>query len=251
MPGDLIFSKFAAGKSYTTSSLRTPPGPEGSKGKLVERCDIRGLPFFMLLKVHPDNPGERHLKIITECLREGGVIIYPTDTVYGLGCDITKIKAVDRVALIKGIRREKANFSFICYSLSQLADYTRPINNEFYRLMRRTLPGPYTYILNANNKVPHFFQSKKKTVGIRIPDHKVPLEIVEKLGNPIMTTSIHSGDTFIEYPTDPEEIYEKFHNLVDIVIDSGHSGTVPSTVIDCRGSTAVLLREGKGEITDL
>jgi tRNA threonylcarbamoyl adenosine modification protein (Sua5/YciO/YrdC/YwlC family) len=117
--------------------------------------------------------------------------------------------------------------------------------------MRRTLPGPYTYILNANNKVPHFFQSKKKTVGIRIPDHKVPLEIVEKLGNPIMTTSIHSGDTFIEYPTDPEEIYEKFHNLVDIVIDSGHSGTVPSTVIDCRGSTAVLLREGKGEITDL
>ena len=251
MPPDLIFSNFAAGKSYTTSSLRTPPGPEGSKGKLVERCDIRGLPFFMLLKVHPENPGERHLKIITDCLKDGGVIIYPTDTVYGLGCDITRIKAVERVAQIKGIRREKANFSFICHSLSQLADYTKPINNEFYRLMRRTLPGPYTYILNANSKVPHFFQSKKNTVGIRIPDHQVPLQIVERLGNPIMTTSIHSDDTFIEYPTDPEEIHERFRKLVDIVIDSGHSGTIPSTVIDCRGDNAVLLREGKGEISDL
>ncbi|MCX6286221.1 MAG: L-threonylcarbamoyladenylate synthase [Bacteroidetes bacterium] len=203
----------------------------------------------MLLKVHPDNPGERHLKIITDCLKSGGVIIYPTDTVYGLGCDITKIKAVDRVAQIKGIRREKANFSFICHSLSQLSDYTRPINNDIFRLMRRTLPGPYTYILKANNNVPHFFQSKKKSVGIRIPNHNVPLQIVEKLGNPIMTTSIHSDNTFIEYPVDPEEIYEKFKKLVDIVIDSGHSGDIPSTVIDCRGDEAIVLRMGKGEIS--
>ena len=203
----------------------------------------------MLLKVHPDNPGERHVKIITDCLKSGGVIIYPTDTVYGLGCDITKIKAVDRVAQIKGIKREKANFSFICYSLSQLSDYTKPINNDIFRLMRRTLPGPYTFILNANFNVPHFFQSKKKTVGIRIPYHNVPLQIVEKLGNPIMTTSIHSDDSYIEYPVDPEEIYEKFHKLVDIVIDSGHSGSIPSTVIDCTGMEPVLLRQGKGEFS--
>jgi len=203
----------------------------------------------MLLKVHPENPGERHLKIITDCLRSGGVIIYPTDTVYGLGCDIKQIKAVDKVAQIKGIKREKANFSFICHSLSQLSDYTRPINNDIFRLMRRTLPGPYTYILNANSNVPHFFQSRKKTVGIRIPDHKVPLQIVEMLGNPIMTTSIHSDDTFIEYPVDPEEIYENFKKVVDIVIDSGHSGNIPSTVIDCRGNEAIVLRLGKGEIS--
>lgn len=189
------------------------------------------------------------MKIITDCLKSGGVIIYPTDTVYGLGCDITKIKAVDRVAQIKGIRREKANFSFICSSLSQLSDFTRPINNDVYRLMRRTLPGPFTFILNANSNVPHFFQSKKKTVGIRIPDHKVPVEIVEKLGNPIMTTSIHSDDSFIEYPVDPEEIYEKFKKLVDIVIDSGHSDSIPSTVIDCRGDEPVILRQGKGIIS--
>ena len=205
----------------------------------------------MLLKVHPDNPGERHLKIIIDCLKSGGVIIYPTDTVYGLGCDITQIRAVDRVAQIKGIKREKANFSFICHSLSQLADYTRPINNDVFRLMRRTLPGPFTYILKANNNVPHFFQSRKKSVGIRIPDHNIPLQIVEKLGNPIMTTSIHSDDTFIEYPTDPEEIHERYHKLVDIVIDAGHSGIIPSTVIDCRNDEIIVLREGKGDISGI
>jgi tRNA threonylcarbamoyl adenosine modification protein (Sua5/YciO/YrdC/YwlC family) len=202
----------------------------------------------MLLKVHPDNPGERHLKIITECLRDGGTIIYPTDTVYGLGCDITQIRAVDRVAQIKGIRREKANFSFICHSLSQLSDYTTPITNEIFRLMKRTLPGPYTYILRANGKVPHFFQSKKKSVGIRIPDHNVPLQIVERLGNPIMTTSIHSDNSFLEYPTDPEEIHETYSRLVDIVVDSGPSGIVPSTVFDCRKNEIILLREGKGPV---
>ena len=128
----------------------------------------------LLLKVHPENPGERHLKIITECLHDGGVIIYPTDTVYGLGCDITRIKALDRVAQIKGIKREKANFSFICHSLSQLSDFTRPIPNHTFRMMKRGLPGPFTFILNANNNVPHFFQTNKKTVGIRVPDHHSP-----------------------------------------------------------------------------
>jgi tRNA threonylcarbamoyl adenosine modification protein (Sua5/YciO/YrdC/YwlC family) len=205
----------------------------------------------MLLRIHPENPGERHLKIITECLLDGGVIIYPTDTVFGMGCDITRIRAVDRVALIKGVKREKANFSIICSGLSQLADYTRPIPNTIYKLMRRTLPGPYTYILNANSNVPHFFQSKKKTVGIRVPDHKVPLEIVERLGNPIMTTSLHSSDEIVDYLTDPELIHDKFQKLVDIVIDSGHCGNVPSTIIDCTTDQPVVVRVGKGEVDEL
>ena len=205
----------------------------------------------MLLRIHPENPGERHLKIITDCLHDGGVVIYPTDTVYGLGCDITKIRAVDRVAQIKGIRREKANFSFTCDSLSRLSDFTRPIPNPVYKLMRRALPGPFTFILNANNNVPHFFQSRKKTVGIRVPDHRVPLMIVEHLGNPIMTTSLHSEDQVVDYLTDPEEIYEKFQKVVDIVIDSGHCGNVPSTVIDCTGDEPVVVRQGKGSVADL
>jgi len=203
----------------------------------------------MLLKVHPDNPGERQLKIVVDCLRHGGVIIYPSDTVYGLGCDITQIRAVDRVAQIKGIKREKANFSFICSDLSQLSGYSKPIPNHTFKVMRHALPGPFTFILDATSTVPHFFQSKKKTVGIRIPDHQVPIRIVEMLGNPIMTTSIHSEDEFTDYLTDPELIYERFHKLVDIVIDSGHCGNVPSTVVDCTGEEMVVLREGKGNIT--
>jgi tRNA threonylcarbamoyl adenosine modification protein (Sua5/YciO/YrdC/YwlC family) len=205
----------------------------------------------MLLKIHPENPGERQLKIITECLHGGGVIIYPTDTVYGLGCDITKIRAVDRVAQIRGIKREKANFSFICGSLSHLSEFSKPIPNTVYRLMRRALPGPYTFILNASSNVPHFFQSKKKTVGIRVPDHRVPVEIVERLGNPIMTTSLHHEDQIVDYLTDPEEIHEKFGKAVDIVIDSGPCGNVPSTVIDCTGDMPVVVREGKGRWEEL
>ena len=203
----------------------------------------------MLLKIHPDNPGERHLKTIIECLHDGGIIIYPTDTVYGMGCDITQIKAVDRVAKIKGIKREKANFSFICSNLSHLSDFTRPIPNPIYKIMRRAFPGPFTFILNASSNVPHFFQSKKKTVGIRIPDHNVPVQIVEKLGNPIMTTSIHDDDEIIDYLTDPELIYEKFYKMVDIVIDSGPCGNIPSTVIDCTGDEMIVVRKGKGDIT--
>ena len=189
----------------------------------------------MLLRVHPDNPGERQLKIITECLKDGGIIIYPTDTVYGIGCDITRIRAVEKVAQIKGIKKEKANFSFICHNLSHLSDFTTPIPNHIFRLMRKALPGPFTFILNANGNVPHYFQRKKKTVGIRVPDHLVPRQIVEMLGNPIMSTSVHDEDTIIEYSTDPELIHEKYRNLVDIVIDSGHGGNLPSTVIDSTG----------------
>lgn len=200
----------------------------------------------MLLKIYPQNPNIRHIRMVVECLMDGGIIIYPTDTVYGLGCDIFKPKAIERVALIKGIKPEKANFSFICNDLSQLADYSKPINNDVFRLMRNNLPGPFTFILNASNSVPKLIQSKKKTVGIRIPDNTIPIEIVKELGNPIMSTSIHDEDDIIEYTTDPELIYEKYSNLVDIVIDGGYGDNEPSTVVDCTGDEPVITREGKG-----
>jgi tRNA threonylcarbamoyl adenosine modification protein (Sua5/YciO/YrdC/YwlC family) len=203
----------------------------------------------MLLQIHPDNPSERQVKMVVDCLRSGGLVIYPTDTVYGLGCDITQIKAVDKVAQIKGIKREKANFSFICHNLSHLSDFTKPIPNSIFRLMKRSLPGPFTFILNASSNVPHYFQSKKKTVGIRIPDHTIPRLIVEKLGNPIMTTSIHDEDQIIEYSTNPELIHERFANLVDIVIDSGNGDNHVSTVVDCTGDEPHVIREGKGDLS--
>jgi len=202
----------------------------------------------MLLKIHPENPSPRQIKTVVECLNDGGVIIFPTDTIYALGCDIYKSRAIDKVAQIKGIKKEKANFSFICSDLSQLADFTKPIPNEVFKLMRKTLPGPYTYILNANNNVPKIFQSKKKTVGIRIPDNNIPIEIIRLLGNPILSTSIHDDDEIIEYSTDPELIYDKFKNQVDIVIAGGHGDNNPSTIIDCTGDEIVVVREGKGEL---
>ncbi len=202
----------------------------------------------MLLKIHPENPSPRQIKTVIECLNDGGVIIFPTDTIYALGCDIYKSRAIDRVAQIKGIKKEKANFSFICSDLSQLSDFTKPISNEVFKLMRKTLPGPYTYILRANNNVPKIFQSKKKTVGIRIPDNNIPVEIIRELGNPLLSTSIHDEDEIIEYSTDPELIYEKYKNMVDIVIAGGHGDNNPSTIIDCTGDEIVIVREGKGEI---
>ncbi|GAB1405167.1 L-threonylcarbamoyladenylate synthase [Lentimicrobium sp.] len=177
---------------------------------------------------------------------DGGVIIYPTDTVYGLGCDIFKSKAVERIALIKGIKAEKSNFSFICNDLSQLADYSKPIPNDVFKMMRKNLPGPFTFILNASNSVPKLIQSKKKTVGIRIPDNNIPREIVRELGNPIMSTSIRDEDEILEYTTDPELIYEKYNHLVDIVIDGGYGDNEASTVIDCTGGQPVITRQGKG-----
>jgi tRNA threonylcarbamoyl adenosine modification protein (Sua5/YciO/YrdC/YwlC family) len=200
----------------------------------------------MLLKVYPENPNPRHIHTVVECLMDGGIIIYPTDTVYGLGCDIFKSKAVERIALIKGIKAEKSNFSFICDDLSQLSDFSKPIPNEVFKLMRKNLPGPFTFILNASNNVPKLIQSKKKTVGIRIPDNNIPRVIVKELGHPIMSTSIHDDDEIIEYTTDPELIYEKYSNLVDIVIDGGYGDNEPSTVIDCTGPEPLIIREGKG-----
>lgn len=202
----------------------------------------------MLLRIYPENPSSKQIRTVVECLLDGGVIIYPTDTVYGMGCDIFKSKAIERIAQIKGIKAEKANFSFICSDLSQLSDYTRPITNDVFKLMKKNLPGPFTFILNASNSVPKLIQSKKKTVGIRIPGNNIPLEIVNELGHPIMSTSIHDEDEILEYTTDPELIYEKYKNLVDIVIDGGFGDNEASTIIDCTGTEPLIIREGKGEL---
>lgn len=202
----------------------------------------------MLIRVHPDNPNEREINKIVDLLKCGGIIIYPTDTVYGLGCDINNPKAVERIARIKGVKLEKANFSFVCYDLSHLSDFTRPLSNDIFKLMKRNLPGPFTFILEANNNVPKLFKSKKKTVGIRIPSHNIPRMIVKELGNPIMSTSIHDTDDVIEYTTDPELIHERYENLVDAVIDGGYGNNVPSTVVDCTVNGYEIIRQGIGEL---
>lgn len=206
----------------------------------------------MLLKIHPDNPSERKIKIVTECLRDGGIIIYPTDTLYGIGCDITKTKAIEKVCKLKGIRAEKANLSFICHDLSHLADYTLPFDKSIYRLMNSCLPGPYTFILRANNQVPKFFK-KKKTVGIRVPDNSIARDIVRHLGNPLLSTSLfqvqnETEDNYEEYWTDPYEINQQFENMVDIVIDGGYGDNQASTVVDCTEGYAEIIREGKGDL---
>jgi tRNA threonylcarbamoyl adenosine modification protein (Sua5/YciO/YrdC/YwlC family) len=200
----------------------------------------------MLIRVHPENPNTRQISQIVEILKNGGIIIYPTDTVYGLGCDINNSKAVEQIARLKGVKLEKANFSFICYDLSHLSDFTKPLNNEVFKLMKRNLPGPFTFILEANNNVPKLFKSKKKTVGIRIPDNNIAREIVKLLGNPIMSTSIYDADDLIEYTTDPELIYERYENLVDAVIDGGYGNNIASTVVDCTENRIEVIREGIG-----
>lgn len=201
----------------------------------------------MLLRVHPDNPQEKELHKVIDILRNGGVIIYPTDTVYGLGCDITNKKAVERVAKIKGLKPEKANLSIICYDLSHITDYAKHIDNRTFRIMKRCLPGGYTFILCASNNMPKIFTAKKKTIGIRVPDHNIPREIVRLLGNPIVTTSIRDEDDIIEYSTDPELIHEKFKHLVDCVIDGGYGNQIPSTIVDCSEGEAEVIREGLGD----
>lgn len=198
------------------------------------------------LKLYPQNPDPRRIAHIVKALRNGAVIIYPTDTIYGLGCDIHNARAVERVARIKGIKPAKNDFSFICYDLSHIADYAR-VSNQAFKLMKKLLPGPYTFILNATNDVPKLLNTNKKTVGIRVPDNAIPRLIVHELGNPIITTSIHDDDEIIEYATDPELIFEKFQNLVDIVIDGGYGGNVPSTIIDATNDDFSVVRQGLGE----
>lgn len=203
------------------------------------------------IKIYPENPEIKKIQRIVEVLRDGGVIIYPTDTVYGMGCDIHKQRAVERIAQIKGIKPKKHNFSFICYDLSDISDYTRALSTPVFKMMKKALPGPYTFILEANNQVPKILNSNKKTVGIRVPDHPVPRLLVKELGSPILTTSIRDEDDVVEYSTDPELIYEKYKDLVDIVIDGGYGKNVASTILDCTGNQIEVIREGLGSIEDI
>lgn len=199
----------------------------------------------MLLEVHPLNPNPRHIRMITECLMDGGLIIYPTDTIYGLGCDIFQHKAIEKVCRIKQVDPHKAQLSFICHDLSDLSQYTKGISTPLYRILKSYLPGPFTFILPASKEVPKILQSKKNTIGLRIPNNNIALTIVEQLGHPILSASL-PGDMVEEY-TDPAIMYEKFGNQVDIVIDGGAGGMTPSTIIDCTKDSYEVIREGAGE----
>jgi tRNA threonylcarbamoyl adenosine modification protein (Sua5/YciO/YrdC/YwlC family) len=199
------------------------------------------------IKIYEDKPNEEAIAKVVKVLRNGGLVIYPTDTVYGLGCDITNTKALERIAKIKGIKLDKANFSFICSDLSNLSDYVKQIDTATFKLLKRALPGPYTFILPGNNNLPKEFK-KKTTVGIRIPDNNIVLEIVRQLGNPIVSTSIYDEDQVIEYTTDPELIFEKWQNLVDMVIDGGYGDNQASTIIDLSSDEPIVVREGKGSL---
>lgn len=199
------------------------------------------------IKIYPENPNEREIDKVVKCLKEGGLIIYPTDTVYGLGCDITNSKALEKIAKLKGIKLDKANFSFVCHDISDISGYIKQIETPTFKILKKCLPGPYTFILPGNNNLPKEFK-KKKTVGIRVPDNNVVLALVKKLGNPIVSTSIYDEDEMLEYTTDPELIFEKWQNKVDVVIDGGYGDNQASTVIDLSEGEPVVLREGKGTV---
>ncbi|WP_353148162.1 L-threonylcarbamoyladenylate synthase [Flavobacterium sp.] len=199
------------------------------------------------IKIYEDKPSETAIKKVVEVLKNGGLVIYPTDTVYGLGCDITNSRALEKLAKIKGVKLEKANFSFVCSSLSNISDYVKQIDTSTFKILKRALPGAYTFILPGNNDLPKDFR-KKKTVGIRVPDNNIAIQIVEMLGNPIVSTSIHDEDEVIEYSTDPELIFEKWQNQVDLVIDGGYGENVASTIIDLTGHEPIIIREGKGDV---
>ena len=199
-----------------------------------------------LIKIFEENPNEREIDKVVEVLKKGGLIIYPTDTVYGIGCDITNMKAMEKVAKLKGVKLDKANFSFICNDLGNLSDFVKQIDTPTYKILKRALPGPFTFVLPSNNNLPKAFKNRK-TVGIRIPNNNIIRELVKKLGNPIVSTSIYDEDDLLEYTTDPELIFEKWGAIVDIVIDGGYGGNIPSTVIDLTQDEPMVIREGKGD----
>lgn len=202
------------------------------------------------IKIYNENPNPKEIAKVVKVLRDGGLVIYPTDTVYGLGCDITKSRALEKIARIKGIKLSKANWSFICEDLSNLSDYVKQIDTATFKILKRALPGPYTFILPGNNNLPKDFK-KRNTVGIRVPDNSIAQALVSELGNPIVSTSIRDDDDVLEYTTDPELIFEKWQNLVDIVVDGGYGDNVASTVIDLSVSPPEVVREGKGSLNIL
>lgn len=200
------------------------------------------------IKLYEKGTDMRKIAQIVACLRDGGIIIYPTDTVYGMGCDIHNTRAVEKICQIKGIKPNKNNFSFICNDLSHISDYAK-VSNAGFKLMKKALPGPFTFVLEGNNKVPKVLAQSKKTVGIRIPDNEIPRLIVQELGNPIITTSIHDDDSIVEYSTDPELIFEKFQHQVDIVIDGGYGNNTPSTIVDATTDDFEIIRQGLGDLS--
>lgn len=199
------------------------------------------------LSIHPINPQAHRVAEVVKCLQEGGLIIYPTDTVYGLGCDLFNKSAIEKLCRIKGIKPERINLSFICHDLSHISEYAKHIDTQTFKALKKNLPGPFTFILEASNMVPKNLIAKKKTVGIRIPDHKITQEIVKALGHPLISSSIKDDDEILEYTTDPELIYDKYKNSVDIVIESGYGGNVPSTIVDCTNGEFEIIRQGLGE----
>ncbi len=201
----------------------------------------------VLIKLYEENPNPKEVRRVVDIIKDGGLVIYPSDTVYALGCDITNNRALEKLAQIKGVKLEKANFSFVCEDLSNLSDYVKQIDTRTFKILKRALPGPYTFILPGNNNLPTVFK-KKKEVGIRVPDNEITRSIVRELGNPIVSTSIYDEDEVIEYMTDPELIFEKWQNLVDVVVDGGYGDNVASTVIDLTANEPVLIREGKGSL---
>jgi tRNA threonylcarbamoyl adenosine modification protein (Sua5/YciO/YrdC/YwlC family) len=200
----------------------------------------------MLIRVYSDNPNHRQIRRIIDLLEAGGIIIYPTDTVYAMGCDIRATRSIEKIARFKGLNPKNPDLSLIFHDMSQLSEYTVIRDNTIFKLLKRNLPGPFTFIVQANNQIPKLFKNKKKTVGIRIPDNNIVLELVKELGRPIITTSIHDQDEVIEYTTDPELIYEKYNEFADAVIDGGYGNNEASTIVDCTGEEIVILRQGLG-----
>ena len=202
----------------------------------------------MIVEIFPGNIDDRKIAQVVECLKDGGLVVYPTDTVYSLGCDLQNSAAIEKIAKIKGLRSDKTNFSIVCSDLSHLSDYSKQVENHVFKLMKQLLPGPYTFILEGSKLIPKIFSDRKKTIGIRIPDNAIARRIVEQLGRPIIATSVHDDDAVLEYTTDPELIHEKMGSLVDIVIDGGPGGFQVSTILDCSKGSVEVVREGKGPI---